>query len=310
MSEPRHHHYLSQCYLRGFTSGVGKRARLTVIDPTARTSFETNTRGVGGVRDFNRIDIDGIDPNFIERELAKFEGKAATALRELENGEAFKEDRKNTILELISLLAIRTPAMRENLSKPFLQMAKFEMANGLSDKKQWEEARARAHAEEGTEVDTSITFEQIKELHDAGGLEVSIRREHQIHLEMMGAGMIFELLQQRGWILVKAKHGEGDFITSDNPVVLTWTNPDEMPNFESPGFGRENTLVFFPVTKRLMLVGEYGKGDGVSEISRDTIALFNSRTISNCSERILSSDNNFVFFGKGRVLKKGSSLIN
>lgn len=54
----RHHHYLSQCYLRGFSSGNGKKSNLTVFDFQNKKVFVTSSRNVGGLRDFNRIDIE------------------------------------------------------------------------------------------------------------------------------------------------------------------------------------------------------------------------------------------------------------
>jgi len=63
----RHHHYLSQFYLKGFTDGRSKKSKLTVIDAVTRKKFESNPRNVGGVRDFNRIEADGVEPDVLER---------------------------------------------------------------------------------------------------------------------------------------------------------------------------------------------------------------------------------------------------
>ena len=79
--EARHHHYLPQCYLRGFAVGRGKQCRLTVANIAGKNYFETNPRNVGGVRDFNRVQIAGFKPDAIEGMLANFEGQVATALR-------------------------------------------------------------------------------------------------------------------------------------------------------------------------------------------------------------------------------------
>ncbi|MFZ3064317.1 MAG: DUF4238 domain-containing protein [Nitrospirota bacterium] len=66
----RHHHYLSQCYLKGFTKGDSKKSKLTVIDFREKKLFETTPRNVGGIRDFNRIDIEAIDQNALEKSLS------------------------------------------------------------------------------------------------------------------------------------------------------------------------------------------------------------------------------------------------
>lgn len=85
----RHHHYLSQCYLKGFTNGKAKKSKLIVFDLREKKSFETIPRNVGGMRDFNRVNVEGVDQNHIEKALADFEGKAATALKKLEETSDF-----------------------------------------------------------------------------------------------------------------------------------------------------------------------------------------------------------------------------
>ncbi|MDZ8249191.1 DUF4238 domain-containing protein, partial [Escherichia coli] len=98
MSVARHHHFLSQCYLKGFTSNGGKKSKLTVIDLKERKTFESNTRNVGGVRDFNRLELDGVDPNYLESSLAEFEGSVATHLRKLEEGGEFSGSDSNLLI--------------------------------------------------------------------------------------------------------------------------------------------------------------------------------------------------------------------
>ncbi len=99
----RHHHYLSQCYLKGFTKGGGKKSKLTTIDLREKKHFETIPRNVGGMRDFNRIDVDGVDQNILENSLAEFEGAAASALRKLEETAVFEGETKDLILNLIAI---------------------------------------------------------------------------------------------------------------------------------------------------------------------------------------------------------------
>lgn len=80
-NEARHHHYLPRCYLRGFAVGSGKKCRLTVANLKNDVFFETNPHNVGGVRDFNRIELAGFKPDALEGMLANFEGEVATGIR-------------------------------------------------------------------------------------------------------------------------------------------------------------------------------------------------------------------------------------
>ena len=66
-TEARHHHYISQCYLNIFAKSVGNKYRITVLDLKRRHHFETTPRNIGGQRDFNRVEKDGMPPDFLDQ---------------------------------------------------------------------------------------------------------------------------------------------------------------------------------------------------------------------------------------------------
>ncbi|MGV0087314.1 DUF4238 domain-containing protein (plasmid) [Rahnella aceris] len=306
MSIARHHHYLSQCYLRGFTRGNAKKSRLTVIDLKNGSIFETIPRNVGGVRDFNRVEIEGVDPNYIESSLAELEGRAATALRELESGEEFIDERRAIVLELISILSVRTPEMRNHISQPFIHMAKIMMSMSFESKEIWESQIKQSGGDSSNKNGTKIEYEQMKEIYDSGGIEISVTQEHLINTEFKMATVIYELLQNRNWALVKAKEIGDEFITSDNPVVLAWQV--QMPAHISPGFGLQNTSVYFPVSKNIMLVGEYNHNLTNTIANPYLVAILNSTIINGSSSRIFASSSDFSYIGKGHIIRKGKYL--
>lgn len=104
----RNHHYLSQCYLKGFTRGRSKKSKLSVIDLKTNKHFETTTRNVGAIRDFNRIEIPNIDPNQLETNLSKFESKVSESILEIESTHKFEGDHRENVLSLIATLSIRS----------------------------------------------------------------------------------------------------------------------------------------------------------------------------------------------------------
>jgi hypothetical protein len=73
--QARKHHYVPQCYLKGFARNRSKKAQLFVVDSSVKRAFITTPQNVATERDFNRIDIDGEDPNLIESSYAEFESK-------------------------------------------------------------------------------------------------------------------------------------------------------------------------------------------------------------------------------------------
>jgi hypothetical protein len=213
------HHYISQCYLKGFTKAGSKKSQLTVVDFKEKKCFETIPRNVGGIRDFNRIDIAGKNPNIIEQSLASFEGRIASALQNLERDLSFDGSTKDLILFLIALIAVRSPEMREHLKK----------------------------------------------FHQKKAYTIKVSKEYHIYMEFAQIEALLPYLAGRNWLIILATNDSGPFITTDNPVNLTWKNPEKIQPFyrNSPGYGMKDTQVYFPVSKNLALVGEFDGRNGV-----------------------------------------------
>jgi hypothetical protein len=309
VSNARHHHYLSQCYLKGFTQGNAKKSKLAVIDLEAKKMFETIPRNVGGIRDFNRVEIEGVDPNIIEKMQSDFEGQVATALKQLQRDIDFSDGVKNLVLNFIAMLTIRTPEMREHLAKPQIESAKRMMAMSLESEERWQAQIDKIKNETGKDLSDGFTYDQMKKFVEGQEYKLEIKQEHQIHIELMGMERILELLHFRNWKLIIAKEDAGEFITTDNPVCLSWQYPEKVPSYMSPGFGLKNTMVYFPLTKKLALLGEFDREDGISEANKQLVAMLNSKIIANSYKRIFASKCNFNYIAVGHQLVKGNKLL-
>jgi hypothetical protein len=79
-SGPKGHHYVPTMYLRGFT---GAKGQLLAIDQPHDKWFRTSPDNVAEKKNFNRIDVPGMDPNAIEKALSEFEGEVAPALERI-----------------------------------------------------------------------------------------------------------------------------------------------------------------------------------------------------------------------------------
>lgn len=308
MATSRHHHYLSQCYLKGFTQGGSKNSKITVLDLKNKKTFVTVPRNVGGMRDFNRVEIDGVDPEIVEKKQSEFEGKAATALKKLEETLDFSGDTKDLILELIGMLAIKSPERREHLAKPQIEIAKMIMAMTLESKERWEDQIEQIKEESGEDISNGTTYEEMKDLYERGVFEVSVTQEHQISMEIFGMQVITEQLHKRNWVLLKTDNDAGEFITTDNPVSLTWNDPS-LNHIASPGFGLANTMVYFPVSKNLALIGEFDGQEGLRTANKKLVAIYNSNIIANSYQRVLSSKLNFNYIAKGGSMQLGNTLV-
>ena len=306
----RNHHYLSQCYLKGFTKGGSKKSKLAVIDLKGKKFFSTIPRNVGGIRDFNRIEIDGFDPNVIENSYSEFEGHAATALKRVQESLELDAESKDYILNLIALLSIRSPEQRENWRQFHAQIAERIMDLSLATKQRWESQVAQMKAN-GIEVDNDTTYEDAKSFHESKKYTIEVVKERHIHREMVGVEAILPYLQGRNWLLIHTTEESGPFITTDNPVNLTWNEPGKIPPFHrnSPGFGMKGTQVYFPLSRNLALVGEFEGREGLVYATKELAAVLNSKMLMFVYKQVYAPKINFYYLRRDGSLSVGSTIL-
>jgi len=306
----RHHHYLSQCYLKGFSNGGSKKSKFTVIDLATGKSFETIPRNVGGIRDFNRIEIDGFTPDALENDLSQFEGQAATAINKLKDTLKFEGEVKDTILNLIALLSVRSPQMRAHFAKFQTEILERVMDLSLATEERWERQMEQMRRD-GHDLKGDLTYKDIKEFHDKKQYKIEIKREFHIGVEMKMVQSIVPILGGRDWALLKATEDSGPFITNDNPVHLAWIDPDSVPRFyrKSPGFGLNGTRVYFPVSKELALSGEFEAREGTFSANRQLVSVLNSGLITRTYKQIYAPSLRFGLMSKdGNEISGGQFL--
>lgn len=66
---------------------------------------------------------------------------------------------------------------------------------------------------------------------------------------------VLQALGHRLWTVYMAYGTNGEFVTTNRPVTLSYIEPGKVPPFyrHSPGFGLTNTEVYFPLTRNAML---------------------------------------------------------
>lgn len=306
----RQHHFLSQCYLRGFTNNGSKNSKLTVIDISQKKHFETTPRNVGGARDFNRIDIEGVDQNILEKSLADFESDAAISLKAVTEGASFAGKEKDTILTLIGLLAIRSPQMRENMRQIEAEIAERIMSISLATKERWESQIEQVRKNGGTLSD-NITYEDMVKFHKEKPYTIEVAREHHIQVEMKMLQPVVSLLMMRDWSLIRANTDSGAIITTDRPVLLDYHEPDKVPPFfqNSPGFGLKNTFIYFPIAKNVSLLGNFSDKSRTIEADQKLIATLNARMAHSANKQIYAPNLDFPLIGREGKIVSGKVLL-
>ena len=305
----RHHHYLSQCYLKGFTEG-GKKPKLTVVDFKEKKLFKTRPRNVGGLRDFNRFEIEGVDPNYIETSLANFEGRAATALKNVGKSFELKCEDKDYILNLIALFAIRSPEQREHKRQIYAQEVEKITALSLATKERWESQISRMKSD-GYEAGEDISYEECKAFFESKAYTIEVARERHIITEINQIEAILPYLYGRNWLLIKSTEESGPFITTDNPVNLTWNEPEKIPPLlrNSPGFGLKNTQVYFPLSRNIALQGEFEGKEGLIQGTKELVAVLNTKMLMFTYKQVYAPQIGFYVIGREGKILDGSGVL-
>jgi hypothetical protein len=296
-TEPRIHHYIPQGYLRGFGWKKGKNWYVNAADLKQLKYIQPNTKNICAERDFLRFEVDGHPPDKLENEMGKFEFQARMAILRVAESLKFEGDDRVMILNLMALLAVRSPQMRENLRDFQERLMKMMMSVTLATKERWEGQMARMKAA-GEDVKHEITYEKIKEFHDGDQYTISVAREFHIGTEFKMFEPVLRTLVDRKWKLYYAGKDQGTFVTTDRPVVLTWNHPEDIPLMmrHSPGFGMRETEVIFPLTHKCFLSGRFeNMEDGVEEAYASFIAYCNTRMITNAFDYAITIDKSFPY---------------
>ncbi|WP_173088636.1 DUF4238 domain-containing protein [Devosia sp. 1635] len=307
MAEARNHHYVPQGYLRGFADGIGRKARVQVVDIDTLTSFRTLVRNVAAQRDFNRLDIEGIDPNALEDGYAHLESSAVNAIRRVCQTEKFDGEDRMIILNLMALLVIRNPRMRCNWADVMERLWKMIGEMMVANPARWEQTR-KGMKDAGYEVREETTYESMRDFIQGGEYNVVTNRLVHIRLELETLEKVIHLLSARRWRLGVLRDNVPDLITADHPVSLISTIQRPEGLMGGFGYGMMETAVVFPLSRRFSLWGTFEGQDETKDVGWLQAALFNSNGLRNMDRQVYSYDTSFQFIW-GKEARRGDRLL-
>jgi len=310
-SEARHHHYIPQCYLRGFAMpGRGKHPQITVSNIVHRTQYETTSRNIGGKRDFNRINVSGANPNDLEHGYASFEGELAESLANIRKTNTFAGKDRDRVLNLIALLAVRSPQMREHLRKFHESVSKHIMDVALSRKEIWDSQIRNLPPD--LQGKNRVSYEQMKDFHKRDEYAIGISQDYQIGQELKMLDVILPLLFARKWMMFVSDDTTGQFVASDRAVLLQWNEPETVPLMlrDSPGYGMRETRVFFPLDRHRMLVGGFEDQDIVLSTSTEWLSITNTITCCNSYESFFSAGRTISYAGADKRFYRDGRIFD
>ncbi|MFZ3585242.1 DUF4238 domain-containing protein, partial [Loktanella sp. DJP18] len=183
------------------------------------------------------------------------EGELAPFLAEVVAEKRFQTaEHFDWTMNLAAQLSVRNPRMRSQMEKFHKDIAERVASLSVSTREIWE-SQYRQMQEAGEAVNPTVTYEQAKKFHDEKNYGIAIDQTHLIGLEMQMVEKVLTELGNRNWCFVSPPHGH-IFITSDDPVVLSWKDKKDR-GFFGPGHGLMDTLITFPLSSSLLLLGTF-----------------------------------------------------
>jgi hypothetical protein len=274
----RKNHILPVFYLARFTLSGDREDALWVLDQETGRQWKSKPEAVAFEKDFYTVEgIPGIPPDAVENVFCEIEGRAASALRRIDakhtmpTGEDY-----GSLMTFIATLALRDPAKREVFARPVKEIAQHLMDGLVADRDRWEASLARMKRD-GIEI-PDVSYESMRDFVKGRQYDIDVSRNVLIAFLLTSTETVAELLARRNWTVVVAHEPDGDFICSQHPVGLTFSDGSTRKGFYGPGFGLRNTVVTVPLGRRLALDGRFEDAPSLAIAYRDNIATVNNRS--------------------------------
>ncbi|MDU1671519.1 MAG: DUF4238 domain-containing protein, partial [Bradyrhizobium sp.] len=310
----RRHHFLPQCYLRGFSRSKkrGKTHQVVTFDRSGK-SFTSNILNIAVEQDFNRVEIEGHAPDAFEQIMATFEGQLAPAITRVLQAQNIRNSEDRAILlNFIGLIAIRNPRFRESFRDFNEQIMDRVMDLATATPDRWEgqlkRMRENGYLKEGS---ANVTYEQMRDLVERKAHRIELNNTFNISSELKGFDAILPTLFNRKWVSLTPPSDSSGFITSDHPVCLMFSDPSMRGGVIGPGHGLRGTEIIFPVGKRLALVGAFELEEDEIQLTEENVAGVNGAIVAYAERQVYAHDTGFTYSRSyTEKPRRGADLVN
>ena len=271
MKQPRKHHYVPRCYLKYFATNHKNEFRVKVIDKDKNKPYIANIKDIAAEKDFNRIwdsEKEFYWEHFFSREVEPMIPKVLDNLIAVSNiinnrSIILNKSFKRELAKIICFQQLRTKKAR-----------KMQFRLG-------EKVATEVLTSVENELDKYLSTEQREYLND-------FKYNENFHKEITfpiitspeRLDKFIEILLKKHWVLYKTPSSKKySFLTSDNPVCM-YNFSSKSTTYADNGLGVRETVIFFPVSKNLL------------------IALYDPKTyfslLKNVDGTLVVADSNFV----------------
>jgi hypothetical protein len=175
----------------------------------------------------------------------------------------------------MALLLIKNPRMRDRVSAASSKAQLHLLKAQASDAKGFETLMERAKLEGTIKQDADV--ETLRQSILAGKYKIGMSVPSHLMLEFELLPHTITLLAHRQWLLLSGPKNETGFVTTDNPVTLSWF--DQEGKQYPPGLGLRNTQVVFPISNDCAVIGTFEYDGRSVEADDDWVAKLNGNTI-------------------------------
>src|SRR5262249_10981087 len=126
-------------YLGGFTADGRRETLLWVFDRKSGGRFRAKPDETGYQRDYNRVDLENVDPNAVEDLFAAIESSASIVLRRIMLSCALPEGEDFDVLMMfLAASLVRNPRIREAFAHAHEAIARRRLKISVASKDMWD----------------------------------------------------------------------------------------------------------------------------------------------------------------------------
>jgi hypothetical protein len=221
---------------------VGPDGKLWVIDRTEGKQYPTHPRNAAKERDFNRVELEGVEPNAVEKAFSRHESVVAPAIAAVCEGRRLEPALLSLVLDFTALQITRVPQFRTM----------------MENNKRHLERRGVAGGEDSPEAD--------------------IPQEWSIQQMLDLALAIRPLLDGREWsLVVAADSATQPFVCTDRPAFIVAVDPGVPPFM---GVATPGTEIRLALDAQMLLIGSYQFKSSVLTANNGAVERLNGQAVA------------------------------
>lgn len=306
---PRKHHVVSAFHLAEFTDSRKREGRLFIFDKNERNipPWPTSPSQAARYTDFNRVNVDGVDPMLVEKGFAKQESAVAPIVKQVIDERRIPEGADfDLLIGYIALATLRVPHYRNIFSGFNNQVMKqltrlnFQGSDGA--------ARVRELLEAEGEPVSDADVLEFQAAIQSDVVTIDFERTWHVQTMLHSIAVVEFLLKQRLWSLWICDDDAPDLVCSDCP--LAFMIQGDLPLFASP-FTAPNATLLLPIGRRMLLASRVsGQMADPFIMDAQDVALVNTLVAQSANQIYAATDDwTSVSFSKNGELQNWEGYL-